>query len=179
MEAEVVRQDTSGSMGYQGVSSTRTSLEVQYQAHTSCDNDDNEGLSMPTFITVEKRIPWRGEGELKNTVELVVLKGFPLTGRTVTDNSGCYKKCHGPLYFFFMLAGMPLITAIIVTPYGSFPIPYILPVVYFTVLPLFCYLAVFLCMRNATLESYRESYMERDAVIRLREQTWLESIKET
>jgi len=168
VEAEVVRQVTSESRGYQGISTTHTSLEVQYQAHANYDNDDNEGLSTPTFITVEKRIPWRGEGELQNSVELVVLKGFPLTGRSSTSNSGCYKECHGLMYFFFIVAGMPLISALIITPYGSSPIPYIFPVIYFTVLPLCCYLTVFVCMRNATLEGYREKHMETNAVVRLR-----------
>ena len=179
VEAAVVRQVTRESSGYQGISTVRTSLEVQYQARANYDSDDNEGLSTPTFITVEKRIPWRGEGELQNSVELVVLKGFPLTGRSSTDNSGCYNQCHGPMYFLFIVSGMPLISALIITPYGSFPVPYIFPVIYVTVLPLCCYLTVFVCMRNTTLESYREKHMETNAVVRLREKTWLESLKET
>lgn len=178
VEAEVIQRVTESGTGYQGIQTTSHSFEVQYQAHSNCDNDDNEGLSTPTFITVGKRISCRGEDELRNnTVKLDVLKGFPLTGRR-TDNIGCYQTCYGPMYFFFFLTGVVLIPALIVTPYDSSAIPYIFPVAYFTVLPLCCYLAVFLCMRNATLESYRENYMERDAVVRLREETWLESIGE-
>lgn len=178
VEAEVVRHVTSKGGSYQGIATYHTSLVVQYQAYANCDNDGNEGLSTPTFITVEKRIPWEVK-ETSNTVELVVLKGFPLTGRCSTDNSGCYQTCHGPMYFLFFIAGIPLVTALITTPFGSSPIPYIFPAVYFTVLPLCCYLAVFLCMRNSTLESYRKNHMEKEAAVYSREQTWLERIRET
>lgn len=178
VEAEVIQRVTKSGTGYQGIQTISHSFKVQYQAHSNCDNDDNEGLSTPTFITVEKRISCRDKDELQNnTVKLVVLKWFPLTGRR-TDNIGCYQTCHGPMYFFFFLSGFALISALIITPYDSSAIPYIFPVAYFTVLPLCCYLAVFLCMRNATLESYRENHMERGAVVCLREQTWLESIGE-
>ena len=168
VEADIIDLITTTSR-VKDVEITSTILEVEYLACTY-DNDDNEG-----FINVRKRIHnWKGELR-NNTVELVVLKGFPLTGRRVEIldiDSGCFFS-----YFFSLLASIPFIIVQILTPYSSYPILCIFPAVYFTVLPLCCYLVVFSCMRNTTLESYREYHAERDAVVLLGEEAMLEIIQ--
>jgi hypothetical protein len=152
---------------------------IQYQAQSNTDvgkddsiNDTWNSTSMATSITVEKLIYWKQtkdnpmasevlRGDIGSTVEIVVLKEFPLTGLEPK-----YAKAESIHPFEFLLlvffVGLPLCVGIFGTPT---PFISIFVVVHTIIIPTCWYLGTSWCYQGTTLESFRKEHAEENATI--------------
>lgn len=181
VKASVDRHFMTNETGYQGSTRIQTNLVVGYEAHGNDQDDDDDGLSVATsaFILVEKEIVVPSY-DGSNTIEMTVLEGFPLTGRILNKKrrinqnreGGCLRKSCASLYLFILCGlptWLPLAGALANSPFDSSPLPYLLLVGYMIILPSCCYLAVFLCTRELTIEKYRKKHFEKNATVRVAE----------
>jgi hypothetical protein len=158
---------------------------IQYQAQSNTDagqddsiNDTRNSTSMATSITVEKLMYWKRtkgnpmvsevlSGDIGSTVEIVVLKGFPLTGLDPKFIYFTKVESISPFKFLLMVCfiGLPLHIGILATPT---PFLYIFLVVHTIILPTYWYLRASWRYQGTTLESFRKRLEEKATIVESR-----------